>query len=123
MSLGSRRAISELSVDIFGRLLADAAVETIVLNGQSVVGMFEVMGAITLARTERTDWDLRRQTANRVPGIAYSGTVETFFGYELMRPVNVLGYNHNLQSSFGVTNAVKHSIGEWIAEESTREQI
>jgi hypothetical protein len=36
-------------------------------------------------------------------------------GIDLGRPVLVLGYNHNIQSSFGVTAKVKCAIRKWFA--------
>ena len=45
---------------------------------------------------------------------AYRGTVRRLAGVELSRPVMVLGFNHNLQSSYGVTSGVKDAIRDWI---------
>jgi hypothetical protein len=46
--------------------------------------------------------------------VAYRGVVEVLSGLPLGNRVMVLGYNHNLQSSFGVTNEVLGAIRRWI---------
>ncbi len=50
--------------------------------------------------------------------MAYSGMVSTLAGMSLDREVLVLGFNHNIQSSYGVTNEVVDRIGNWIANAS-----
>jgi hypothetical protein len=37
-------------------------------------------------------------------------------GIRLAEEILVLGYNHNLQSSFGVTNTVIFAIRDWITD-------
>jgi hypothetical protein len=49
-------------------------------------------------------------------GFAYEGVVEDLAGMDLGRRVVVLGFNHNLQSSYGVTAAVIKGISRWVAE-------
>jgi hypothetical protein len=44
--------------------------------------------------------------------------VDTLSGISLGSPLRVLGFNHNLQSSFGVTNKVIHAIRNWITRAS-----
>ena len=48
-------------------------------------------------------------------GFAYKGVVDTLSGIMLGHEVLVLGFNHNLQSSFGVTTNLIHKIRTWIA--------
>jgi hypothetical protein len=42
--------------------------------------------------------------------------VETVSGYPLPQELLVLGYNHNLQSSYGVTSSVVEAIRRWIGD-------
>jgi len=49
-----------------------------------------------------------------VAGVAYRGSINNISGIELGRSIEVLGFNHNIQSSFGVTTQVRKSIQEWI---------
>ena len=37
---------------------------------------------------------------------------------DLGRDVYILGYNHNIQSSYGVTSSVRTSIQEWISHKA-----
>jgi hypothetical protein len=48
-------------------------------------------------------------------GVAYKGVVSAVSGIKLPHEILVLGYNHNLQSSFGVTNEVIFAIRDWIS--------
>jgi len=50
-----------------------------------------------------------------VAGVAYHGITNTLSGIPLGRDLLVLGFNHNLQSSFGVTSKVLREIRHWIA--------
>lgn len=117
ISQSSRRAIANVGEGLFGKLLADSSVEAVILNGRSVVETFEQVGGVVLHRTTRRDWSLPRSTSDAVLGIAYTASIDVFAGYDLGRTLKVLGFNHNLQSSFGVTTKVKMAIANWIAEE------
>ena len=67
-------------------------------------------------------WSLPRQSKPDVMGFAYEGMVDAVSGIELGHKVLVLGFNHNLQSSFGVTTEVIYAIRDWIAR-AAREVI
>jgi hypothetical protein len=41
--------------------------------------------------------------------------VRALSGVQLGREVLVLGFNHNIQSSFGVTTRVRAAIRQWVA--------
>lgn len=112
----SQRELVELGTDLFRVLLADSTVELVVLNGRSVVESFELTGHVTLDRDVRDDWALPRSTGHPVVGTQYTGVIDEFAGYDLGRRVRILGYNHNLQSSYGVTRDVKAAIAQWVAE-------
>ncbi len=61
-------------------------------------------------------WSLRRKSRADVAGIAYIGVVNRLLEVNLRHDIVVLGFNHNLQSSFGVTTEVIHAIGNWITQ-------
>ncbi len=61
-------------------------------------------------------WSLARRPKPSVMGLGYRAVVDTLLGMKLMREILVLGYNHNLQSSFGVTNAALQAIRDWISQ-------
>ena len=71
---------------------------------------------VTLERQEMPAWSLPRNPKPCVIGLAYWGLVGTLSGIKLSREILVLGYNHNLQSSFGVTNEVILAIRNWITK-------
>ena len=114
-----RDVLLEASAASFGGLLADSPVSLLLLNGRSVVNEFQSMADVSLEETLMPSWDLPRSNSANVPGIAYSGWVSTIGGTDLRGPVRVLGYNHNLQSSFGVTSRVVHEIAGWLSEQSS----
>ena len=105
--------------DTLGLLLRDSPVRILILNGSSVVRRFQCVAGVLLDRQEMPSWALPRRTGPDVMGVAYMGVVKSFSGIQLRNKIKVLGFNHNLQSSFGVTNEVIHAIRKWIAE-STR---
>jgi hypothetical protein len=50
-----------------------------------------------------------------VRGVAYTGSVDQLGEVDLGRSITIAGYNHNLQSSFGVTKRAVAAIARWIA--------
>lgn len=101
--------------DALGMLLSESQIELLVLNGQSVIENFQFIAGIEFQRQAIPAWTLPRRDTPGVRGYAYSGQVHQVSGIDLGREVAVLGFSHNIQSSFGVTTKVKTSIQEWIA--------
>ena len=95
-------------------LLASSRIQLLVLNGAAVVREMQNAFQIRLAETRMLAWRLRRESADAVPGVAYFGTSSRLAGIDLGREIAILGYNHNLQSSFGVTRHVRTEIARWI---------
>ncbi|WP_460611381.1 hypothetical protein [Hymenobacter terrigena] len=108
-------SLAALNVDVLARLVQQSALQTLVLNGRAVVRQFESMAGITLNCLPVAAWALPRRSGVPVPGFAYEGTITMLAGIKLGRPVRVLGYNHNIQSSFGVTAAFLKLLRSWIA--------
>ena len=52
---------------------------------------------------------------SRTPGV-----VTSVNGIDIGHGVLVLGFNHNLQSSFGVTSQVLQAIRRWVTEASKK---
>jgi hypothetical protein len=101
--------------DTLGQLLRDSPVRVLILNGSSVVEHFERVAETELNKQIMRDWTLRREGDGGVTGFAHVGVVRTIGGIRLRRDVHVLGFNHNIQSSFGVSTHVTESIRHWIA--------
>lgn len=114
----NRGRLLRLGTPTLVTLLQTTRIRVLVLNGASVVRAFEELTGQDLASKERKDWALRRSGSSGVSGLAYSGMVSTLAGMSLDREVLVLGFNHNIQSSYGVTNEVVDRIGNWIANAS-----
>lgn len=100
--------------DGLARLLRDSAIELVVLNGRSVVQHFESVAGVKLEHREMASWMLRRRNGKGVKGVAYMGRVRHVGALDLRRRVLVVGYNHNIQSSFGVTSEVIGAIRDWV---------
>ena len=109
-----RGCLLALSGTTLGTILRDSMVRTIVLNGSSVVKAFESISGTKLHAEVVPDWVLARTSKRDVMGVAFTGLVDSVSGIKLDRQLQVLGFNHNIQGSFGVTNPVVSSIREWI---------
>ncbi len=95
---------------ILAQIIRDSSVTTLILNGRSVVTEFESFAGVELTAEPIQSWTLPRK-AGGVNGFLFTGTIGTLGGKDLGREVSVYGYNHNLQSSFGVTSEVIDRIG------------
>jgi hypothetical protein len=109
-----RARLLRLTSDSLGLLLRHSAIRVLILNGQSVVAHFEQMTGIALDRREMPQWALPRRRGACVPGYASYGCVDSVSGFPLTHELVVIGFNHNLQSSYGVTLEVIQAIREWV---------
>lgn len=114
----TRAGLMSRSGDTLGLLLRDSSVRLIVLNGQSVVAGLERLAGVTFVRRKMPEWTLPRNSGSGIAGVSYSGVVTQVGGVSLGRSVHVLGYNHNIQSSFGVTAEIKLAIRAWVTQQS-----
>lgn len=110
-----RSALLAVAGDTLALLLHDSPVEVLILNGNSVVDLFQEIADIRLEKQMMLEWSLPRRSEQGVPGFAYKGAMERLSGVVLRRRIAVLGFNHNIQSSFGVTTQVSNAIRHWIA--------
>jgi hypothetical protein len=110
-----RRALLRCGQDLLASLLRDSKVELLILNGASVVRQFEEVAGVELDRAVNSAWDLPRRGSERVRGVAYTGALDHIGGVDLGRSIAVAGFNHNLQSSFGVTKRATEAIARWLA--------
>lgn len=110
-----RSLLLEVAADTLGLLLRESSVRVLILNGRSVVERFQDVAGVRLQQEQMPMWSLPREPKPDVAGVAYTGVVRTLSGIRLAHEILVLGYNHNLQSSFGVTRGVIVAIREWIS--------
>jgi hypothetical protein len=116
LSLSERSALLTHATDTLGLLLRDSPVQLLILNGNSVVENFQQIAGVRLDKQPMEDWLLPRRSTTGVMGFAYKGFVRSILNIDLEREILVLGFNHNIQSSFGVTSEVVASIHRWISE-------
>jgi hypothetical protein len=74
---------------------------------------------VPFEKKEKKSWKLARASAPAVKGFAYEATIHRFGNVNLGRDVLVLGFNHNIQSSFGITAEVLSTLRAWIAKKAT----
>ena len=118
LSTQEKSLLLELSGDTLGILLKASPIKLLVLNGGTVVDNFKKISNVVFEIKEQKRWTLPRELGAGVVGFSYEGKATSIGGVDLGREVQVLGYNHNLQSSFGVTTEVLRSIRNWITKKA-----
>ena len=113
-----RLTLLNLAGDTLGVLIRASSVRVITLNGSSVVEQFKAITGIRYIRRRMPTWSLPRSSGRTVAGFSYTGLLDTIGGIPLDDRLLVLGFNHNLQGSFGVTSDVVRAIREWVSEAS-----
>ena len=116
LSEKQRSLLLEAGGENLGLFLRDSPVRILILNGTSVVKRFQSIAGSSLEAQEVPAWSLSRQSKRNVAGVAYKGMVDKLSGIKLGHDLMVLGFNHNLQSSFGVSMEVIGAIGNWVAQ-------
>lgn len=110
----NRRRLLMQGAPFLAEIINSSSIRVIVLNGRTVVN-----GLLGIAEHEGQfqrikEWQLPRNSTSGVMGYAFEGVLYSIGGVALKNRIYYFGYNHNLQSSFGVTRAVQASIGNWI---------
>lgn len=118
LSSAQRASLLNSGGNALGMLLRESPVEVLVVNGQSVIENLQLIGGNQFSKQAVPDWTLPRRSTSGVTGYAYTGKLHQISGIDLGREVSILGYSHNIQSSFGVTTKVKSAIQQWIANSS-----
>lgn len=118
MSLSSleRQLLLKHAGDTLGLLLQDSPVKMLLLNGKSVIDNFRKIADVSFEEKVMPSWSLSRKSGQHVKGICFKGTVRKIGGISLKDDLLIVGYNHNIQSSFGVTNQVKNAIQRWVTK-------
>lgn len=117
LSREHRMGLIALGVPSLVRTLCASDTRVLVLNGSAVVREFsQLLPVDSLQSNVEPSWTLQ---AGRVQGIAYAGRISEVGGIPLRRELMVLGFNHNIQSSFGVTTEVVSNIASWIGRQTT----
>lgn len=107
-----RAQLIELGTPSLVKTILASDIRVLILNGSAVAREFcRLVPDEPLEARSMPSWSLQE---GRVPGVGYIGRVSQLGGYALDRELLVLGYNHNIQSSFGVTKTAVSNIGAWI---------
>lgn len=115
-----QNALLTSTVDILGELIKRSAIEIMVLNGQTVVENLQKVSNKIFLRKLNEDWTLKRKSGEGVSGYSYTGFIDKIGDTHLNKKVKVLGFNHNIQSSFGISSAILSSLKDWITFEINR---
>src|SRR5450759_498895 len=115
LSPQQRSLLLSLVGDTLGLLLKDSPVRLLILNGQTVIDNLQRITGANFEKDTITNWLLPRKSGIGVKGFSYRGTIKEVAGVHLSRKVHILGFNHNIQSSFGVTTQVKTAIRNWVS--------
>lgn len=110
-----RKKLTCMGAETLARVLEQSEIRILILNGESVVRNLCRIAAGSVIRKKMPDWELPRRNNIGVQGYSYRGMIQEVAGVPLGRRIHVLGFNHNIQSSFGVTKKVKCSISSWIS--------
>jgi hypothetical protein len=109
-----RSTLIELTNDFLALIVRESPIKLLILNGKSVVEIFQDTTNVHLDKHNMESWSLQRHSSKNVMGIAYYGVTNILSGIPLDRNILILGFNHNLQSSFGVSQNVLFEIQKWI---------
>ena len=110
----SRRYLLNIGAPVLERAIAGSRIRVLVLNGSGTADNFRYMLQCHLETRHMPEWTL---TTSR-SGYAFSGVLDRLPRVgRLDRGVLVLGFNHNIQGSWGITSEVKDSIRGWFARE------
>ena len=113
-----RLFLLDSTCDTLGIILRNSSIKLLILNGQSVVDNLQKISNVSLEKNKMVNWTLPRKANDGVEGYSYAGIIKSLGGVILKEEIKVIGYNHNIQSSFGVTKSVHSSIQKWIAQKS-----
>lgn len=115
LSLEQRELLFKLSGSTLPQLLRDSPVRVLVLNGASVAAHFQQVFGVQLQQIPIPEWSLRSASNSPVMGQAFEAAIHSLGGVPLNRSIVVLGFNHNIQSSFGITREVTAAIKRWVS--------
>ena len=113
-----RESLLTISASFLAQVLKYSPLKILVLNGKTVVENFERAADVSFRKEFMEMWCLPRKNGNHIKGFSYEGKISQMAGVDLERDIYILGYNHNIQSSYGVTTSVRTSIQEWISQKA-----
>lgn len=118
LSANQRAALFRMSEDYLGKILKHSSIRLLILNGKSVVNSFEKITGSKLVWDHVPNWDLLRDKNKKVKGLSFIGEINNFQDIHFKKRIKIIGYNHNIQSSYGISREVLTSIRNWITLQS-----
>jgi hypothetical protein len=112
-----RSLLLEKAGDFLGKIINNSQIHTIVANGMSVVTMLEEISNQKFDPENKPEWATSRGGGNKVMGKSFLGLISKIGNIPLNKNVRVLGFNHNIQSSFGITRKIQSEIRYWITSQ------
>ncbi len=120
ISAAQKTYLLETTGAVLGQLLKNSPIEVLVVNGRTVLTTLARISDINFQEDIQSGWTLQRKRGPHVVGRSYKGLVTSVGGITLNRSILVLGFNHNIQSSFGVTTDAKSAIRNWLSKEARK---
>lgn len=95
-----------------GVIIKNSKIKLLLLNGRTVVEHLKLISNLEIFENEISSLNLKRKSGNNIKGFEYTGRLSNISGVDIGRDIYIYGFNHNIQSSFGVSNIVKEEIKE-----------
>ena len=109
-----RRYLLDIGAPVLERAIAGSRIRVLVLNGSGTADNFRDMLQCHLETRHMPEWTLTTSQS----GYTFSGVLDRLPRVGRMdRRVLVLGFNHNIQGSWGITSEIKNSIRDRFARE------
>ncbi|WP_053091500.1 thymidylate synthase [Klebsiella variicola] len=93
-----------------GVIIKNSKIKLLLLNGRTVVEHLKLISNIEICEDVVSSLSLKRKSGNDIKGFEYTGKLSNISGIDIGRDIYIYGFNHNVQSSFGVSNLVKEEI-------------
>lgn len=120
LSSEQKKCLLNIGANFLGKIIENSEIEIIILNGQTVIDNLIKISNVNLHKEIQDDWRLNRKLSNGVKGFSYSGSLNKIGNIKLKKVIKIYGFNHNIQSSFGVTKKVQSSIRSWLSKEISK---
>lgn len=115
LSIKNQKNLLNKCADLLGHIINESKLECIILNGMTVISTFEKVSNISLNKNVQESWQLDRANTSHVLGYSFTGKCNKIGNVKLNREIELIGFNHNIQSSFGITKQVMMNIKNWIS--------
>ncbi len=113
LSAEKKMKLKQVSVNSIRKIIKYSKLELLILNGKTVIEMMSDLFNLKYRMEHDESIDLPRKSGNHIRGYFYFSELP-FLNSE-GRKIHVIGYNHNIQSSYGVTKEVLNNIRDKIS--------